>query len=64
MATKETAPPKPEVAIAARYKREVARSALRTYRRVVKEFSRDAECTEEQAKEWLRQIGVQEPEAK
>ena len=66
MATKESekpAAPRPEAVLAARYRRELQKSALRTYRRAVKEFSKDAGCTEEAAKEWLKDIGVNEPEA-
>ena len=38
-----------------------ARSAERTYRRVVREFMRDAGCTEETAKLWLANAGIAEP---
>ena len=57
------AAPRPEAVLAARYRREVLKSAQRTYRRAVREFSKDAGCTEEAAKMWLTEIGVQEPEA-
>jgi hypothetical protein len=50
-----------EAVLAARYRREITRSAERTYRRVVREFGRDAGCTEEQAKMWLQNAGISEP---
>ena len=53
--------PSAELVLAARFKREVQKSARRTYNRAVREFMRDAECTEESAKQWLASIGVTEP---
>jgi len=63
MATKTETPTTnaPEAVLAARYKREIQRSAERTYRRVVREFMRDAGCTDEAAKLWLANAGIAEP---
>jgi hypothetical protein len=62
MATTE----KPDVAraalaLAGSYRRQIAQAHSRAYRRAVRSFSKDAGCTEAQAKEWLASIGVTEP---
>ena len=50
-----------EAVLAARYRREMVRSAERTWRRCVKEFARDASCSEAAAKRWLEDAGIAEP---
>jgi hypothetical protein len=49
-------------ALARRYQREVARAAAKTYGRLVREFMRDGECEEADARKWLASVGINSPE--
>ena len=50
-------------ALAGSYRRQIAQAHSRAYRRAVRSFAKDGECSEAQAKEWLAGIGVTEPPA-